>query len=449
MSSDVSIKVEHLSKCYQIYGQPRDRLLQMLMRGRRQYFQEFWALRDISFEVRCGETIGIIGRNGSGKSTLLQLICGTLTPTEGTTETKGRVAALLELGAGFNPEFTGRENVYLAAGLYGLSREEIDARFKSICDFADVGEFVEQPVKTYSSGMFVRLAFAVVAHVDADILVIDEALSVGDAYFVQKCMRFLRHFMERGTLLFCTHDIGAVINLCKKAIWLDRGKMMMMDTPRKVSELYHAALYATSDAQPARPETAAETMSDQEASPSTDDEEYHDAREPLINASNLRNEMEVVQFDPDRPGFGVGGAKIVSARLLDKSGRPLTWVVGGKEVVLEIRAQANQELLRPIIGFLFRDRLGQTLFSDNTYLSYRFREPQARSGEMLTARFEFRLPVMPSGNYSITVSIADGTQEKNVQHHWVHDALIINVHASIVCHGLIGVPMKKILLGKE
>ncbi|MDR0771016.1 MAG: ABC transporter ATP-binding protein [Burkholderiales bacterium] len=448
MSSELLIKVERLSKCYQIYGRPQDRLLQMLMRGRRQYFREFWALRDISFEIRRGETVGIIGRNGSGKSTLLQLLCGTLNPTTGTVETKGRIAALLELGAGFNPEFTGRENVYLAANLYGLSNEEIDERFESIRDFADIGDFIEQPVKTYSSGMFVRLAFAVVAHVDADILVIDEALSVGDAYFVQKCMRFLRQFMEKGTLFFCSHDIGAVINLCEKAIWLDHGKMVMMDSPKKVSERYLAALCNVPDIQPAAVETVPDMATDR-AAESLEDDEYHDARAPLINASNLRNEMEILQFDPYRPGFGAGGAEIVSVRLLGKNGKPLAWMVGGEDVVLEIRAKASQELSRPIIGFVFRDRLGQAVFTDNTYLSYRFNEPTAQAGEILIASFEFRLPVMPSGKYSVAVSIGEGTQEQNIQHHWVHDALMIDVHASVVCMGLIGVPMKKIYLGKE
>lgn len=455
MSSEISIRVENLSKCYQIYEKPQERLLQMLMRGRRQYFREFWALRDISFEIRRGETVGIIGRNGSGKSTLLQTICGTLNPTAGTVQTQGRIAALLELGAGFNPEFTGRENVYLAANLYGLSREEIDARFESIRAFADIGDFVEQPVKTYSSGMFVRLAFAVIVHVDADILIIDEALSVGDAYFVQKCMRFLRDFMAKGMLLFCTHDIGAVINLCNKAIWLDHGKIMMLDTPKKVSEGYLAALCATEDA--VRPD-AEEAAAPSPAQPVDKDasgvqvpfeEAYRDAREPLINASNLRNEMEIIQFDPQRPGFGAGGAKITSVRLLDKNERPLAWVVGGEEVILEIRAQAKAELLRPIIGFLFRDRLGQAVFSDNTYLSYRFNEPAVKPGEVLTARFEFRLPVIPSGEYSIAVSVGDGTQEQNVQHHWVHDALMVRVQASVVCHGLIGIPMKSISFEKE
>lgn len=205
-SNEIAIKVQNLSKCYHIYDNPRDRLKQFVAprlqrltwQHPKQYFREFWALKDVSFEVKKGETVGIIGRNGSGKSTLLQMICGTLTPTQGSIETNGRIAALLELGSGFNPEFTGRENVYMNASVLGLSNKEIDARFDDIVAFSDIGDFIEQPVKTYSSGMMVRLAFAVIAHVDADILIIDEALAVGDAFFTQKCMRFLRGFMKTG-----------------------------------------------------------------------------------------------------------------------------------------------------------------------------------------------------------------------------------------------------------
>ena len=191
LPDDVVIRVRNIGKCYQIYDKPKDRLKQALWRGRRQYFREFWALRDVSFDVKRGETLGIIGRNGSGKSTLLQIICGTLTPSEGTVETRGRVAALLELGSGFNPEFTGIENIYLSASLHGLSNAGIEENLDKILAFADIGEFVNQPVKTYSSGMQLRLAFSVIAHIDADILVIDEALSVGDIFFTQKCMRFI------------------------------------------------------------------------------------------------------------------------------------------------------------------------------------------------------------------------------------------------------------------
>ena len=217
MSSDIEtvIEVANLTKYYDTYQNPSDRLKQLIfppllrLFGLRMkpYSRPFEALSDVSFSVKKGETFGIIGRNGSGKSTLLQILCGTLPPTSGTVKVNGKVAALLELGAGFNPEFSGKENVYMCARLYGLSTREIDDRFSKIIEFADIGDFIDKPVKTYSSGMYVRLAFSVVAHVDADILVIDEALSVGDAYFVQKCMRFLRQFMQNGTLLFVSHDV--------------------------------------------------------------------------------------------------------------------------------------------------------------------------------------------------------------------------------------------------
>ena len=215
--NDTVIQVQGLQKCFQIYNSPGQRLRQFLQprvqrwlgRNVQRYYREFWALRDVSFEIRKGQTVGIIGRNGSGKSTLLQMICGTLHPTAGHVEVRGRVAALLELGSGFNPEFTGRENVFFNAGVLGQSEERTREKFADIEAFADIGEFMDQPVKTYSSGMLVRLAFAVIAHVDADILVIDEALAVGDAFFTQKCMRFLRSFMQQGTVLFVSHDTAA------------------------------------------------------------------------------------------------------------------------------------------------------------------------------------------------------------------------------------------------
>src|SRR5690349_312600 len=235
MSSE-AVTVSHIGKRFEIYEKPHHRLLQGLFRGRRQFFREFWALRDVSFAVPKGETLAIIGRNGSGKSTLLQIICGTLAPTMGNVDVAGRVAGLLELGTGFNPEFTGREHVFLNATVLGLTREETAARFDDIAAFADIGSFIDQPVKTYSSGMYVRLAFSVIAHVDADILIVDEALSVGDAYFSQKCMRFLRKFREHGTLLFVSHDSGAVVNLCNRAVWLEQGRMRGMGDARVICD---------------------------------------------------------------------------------------------------------------------------------------------------------------------------------------------------------------------
>jgi lipopolysaccharide transport system ATP-binding protein len=235
LSDDISIRVENLGKCYQIYERPQDRLKQSLVpRLRRMlgqpapdYFREFWALRDVSFKVRKGETVGIIGRNGSGKSTLLQIICGTLTPTTGTVETKGRVAALLELGAGFNPEFTGRENVLLNAAILGFPQDEMLARMGKVLEFSELGEFLDQPVKTYSSGMYARLAFSTAIHVDPQIFIVDETLAVGDARFVAKCMRRINEIKERGTtILFVSHDVSSVRTLCERAVWIDKGAVV-------------------------------------------------------------------------------------------------------------------------------------------------------------------------------------------------------------------------------
>ena len=227
MSSEIAIEVNDLSKCYQIYKRPQDRLLQMLMGGRKKYHKDFWALKSASFSIAKGETVGIIGRNGSGKSTLLQMICGTVSPTSGTVATRGRVAALLELGAGFNIEFTGRENILLNAQILGIPREEMENRLEEVMAFSELGDFFDRPVKTYSSGMYARLAFSIAIHVDPDILVVDEALAVGDSRFVAKCMRRMRDIQEQGaTILFVSHDVGSVRTLCKRAIWIDKGQLI-------------------------------------------------------------------------------------------------------------------------------------------------------------------------------------------------------------------------------
>jgi lipopolysaccharide transport system ATP-binding protein len=435
MSSEIAIRVSGLSKCYHIYDRPRDRLLQMLHRGRKNYFREFWALRDVSFEIKKGETFAIIGKNGSGKSTLLQLICGTLNPTGGSIEVNGRVAALLELGAGFNPEFTGRENVYMSASLYGLERAEIDERFAKIAEFADIGDFIEQPVKTYSSGMYVRLAFAVIAHVDADILVVDEALAVGDAFFTQKCMRFLRKFMESGTLLFVSHDTGSIVSLCERALWLEHGDSKAIGSSKQITEQYLQALYEAQqgESQTVRTETKTE---------STRFESYKDQRADFINGSSLRNDIEVFRFASDEHTFGLQGANIVDVRLSSDDGAPLLWVVGGESVALEITVQAHHDLHSPIVGFFVKDKLGQTLFGDNTYLTYLENPQPFKRGSTFTTKFCFSIPMLPAGEYSISAAVADGTQANHVQHHWIHDALFIRSHSSSVATGLIGIPMK-------
>jgi len=241
-SKQFAIEIDNVSKCFFVYKKPIDRLKQFIFPKvglkNKKYYDEFWAVNKVSLKIKPGETVAIVGRNGSGKSTLLQMICGTLQPTSGKIKVQGKIAALLELGSGFNPEFTGRENIYLNASVYGLTRDEIDKKFNSIVRFADIGDFIEQPVKTYSSGMYVRLAFAVIAHVDADILVIDEALAVGDAVFTQKCMRFIRDFQKNGTLLFVSHDMYSVQNLCEKALWLNKGNTLNYGLSKDIAEEY-------------------------------------------------------------------------------------------------------------------------------------------------------------------------------------------------------------------
>jgi ABC-type polysaccharide/polyol phosphate transport system ATPase subunit len=240
MSYDAhTIRARQLGKCYRIYDKPQDRLKQALWRGRRQYYQEFWALQDVSFTIERGETVGVIGRNGSGKSTLLQLIAGTLTPTVGLCDVNGRVAALLELGAGFNPDFTGRENVYMNAAILGFSTVETDARYADIVSFAEIGEFIDQPVKTYSTGMYLRLAFAVAVSVDPDILLVDEALAVGDVRFQAKCLERMRTIQQRGaTIVFVSHSLEQVKRFCHRCVWLDGGRLVMDGEAAWVTDRY-------------------------------------------------------------------------------------------------------------------------------------------------------------------------------------------------------------------
>ena len=241
MSSDnIAIRVDNVGKCYEMYGKPSHRLWQTLTMGHKTFYKEFWALRNINFEVKKGECVGIIGRNGSGKSTLLQIIAGTLTPTTGNVEVNGRVAALLELGSGFNPEFTGRDNIYMNASILGLTKIEINAKYDRIVAFADIGEFIDQPVKTYSSGMIVRLAFAVQVTIEPDILIVDEALSVGDVFFQQKCFNRLRSLQKSGTtLLFVSHDLSTVKSLCDKCIYLEEGKIKCLGASTEICDSYY------------------------------------------------------------------------------------------------------------------------------------------------------------------------------------------------------------------
>ncbi len=434
---DVAVSVRNVTKIYALYNDPLDRLKESLHPLRKKYRREFYALQGISFDVKKGETFGIIGKNGSGKSTLLKILTGVLTPSSGQVVTRGRVLALLELGTGFNPEMTGIENIYFNGMLFGASRAEMDARLKAILDFADIGEFVYQPVKNYSSGMYVRLAFAVIANMDPDILIIDEALAVGDAFFVQKCMRFLRRFREHGTIVFVSHDTAAVKSLCNHALWIDNGQMRMRGDPKSVCENYLAAVY---EQQQGRGIVNSDAV---HADDSDRMKSLRDQRQDLINSSQLRNDIQIFEFDPNAPSFGTGIGRITSVDLQNEEGIPLSWVVGGETVSLVIRAGSRIPLKQPIIGFYIKDRLGQTLFGDNTYLTTL---NQNITTDCFEVRFVFCMPTLPVGAYSICAALAEGSQQNHVQHHWVHDALIFQSHSSSVTTGLVGIPMTKIEL---
>lgn len=438
--SDVVVSVKNLGKCYRIYESPRDKLKEVFLFGRRTLHREFWALRDISFDVKKGETLGIIGRNGSGKSTLLQILCGTITPNTGEVAIRGRVAALLELGSGFNMDFTGRENIHMNAAILGLTREEIEKKYDQIVSFAELENFIDQPVKTYSTGMLMRLGFAIAAHVDADILVIDEALAVGDAFFVQKCMRFLRKFRRQGTLIFVSHDSAAVTNLCNRVILLESGTMKANGPAKDVCNLYLESLFsARQDTDRAKKIASTPRHNEPRNTGSVDQ------RLKYINQSQLRNDLEIFTFREDGSCFGKGDVSITNVRLLDaQTGAPLKWVVGGEQIVLAVRCEAHEQVDKPIIGFYIRDRLGQNLFGDNTYLTYRDDPFVFCAGGCYEARFSFRMPVLPVGDYMITAAIADGTQAEHTQHHWMHDALLFRSHSSSASTGLVGIPMESI-----
>jgi lipopolysaccharide transport system ATP-binding protein len=437
-AGDVAISVGGLGKCYQLYEKPVHRMLQSLIGKRSRFYREFWALRNVDFEVRRGEAVGIIGRNGAGKSTLLQMIAGTLKPSEGQVATHGRVAALLELGSGFNPDFTGRQNVYLNASILGLARKDIDARIEDILAYADIGEFVDQPIRNYSTGMVMRLAFAVVAHVDADILIVDEALAVGDAFFMQKCMRFLREFRKRGTMLFVSHDGGAVTSLCDRAIWLERGVVERAGDARIVMDAYlEATLIERQGGVGSRTRAATQSRLVRERRMNT--------RQDLIDRTVLRNDMALFNFSPDVDGFGESKASVVNVLFSDESGQSMAMIMAGELVTLEIELLAEQDLHNVIVGFYIKNKHGQLLFGDNTVLAHQDAFTLS-GGELFRACFRFEMPRLGAGDYFVTVGVAEGTQDQHVIQQWIHEALRFTASGGSYASGLIGLPMHDIVL---
>ncbi len=425
--------VESLSKSFYLYKKPHQRLLASLFPALNKNVQKFQAINDVSLTLNKGETLGIVGRNGAGKSTLLQLICGTLTPTVGEIRIAGRIAALLELGAGFNNDFTGRENIYLNAAIYGLSKVQVDHKLEGIIAFADIGDFIDRPVKVYSSGMFVRLAFAIIAHVDADILVIDEALAVGDALFAQKCMRFLQAFKKQGAIIFVSHDSGAVSQLCDKAIWLNAGKVALAGDAKAVTEAYLEFLY--SETQPEQFEIKGDTELTKALRPKIMGS-WHDPRQEFLRNSNVRNDIKLFEFDPLTPSFGSGSVELLDVYFQDEHARRLQWVIGGSIVHLCVGLASSIDIEHLIVGFLVKNKLGQVLFGENNLVFER--EVFLKCGEPHTAIYKLQMPYLAIGEYVLTIGIASGTQENHVQHCWAHDALVFSCDSTHVIHGLFG-----------
>ncbi|MBI5429906.1 MAG: ABC transporter ATP-binding protein [Nitrosomonadales bacterium] len=427
MSNDIAIRVQNLSKCYQIYNAPHDRLKQFVvprlqrMAGQTpgQYFREFWALKDISFEIKKGESVGIVGRNGSGKSTLLQLICGTLTPTDGSVETNGRIAALLELGSGFNPEFTGRENVYMNAAVLGLSRETVDERFDDIAAFADIGEFIEQPVKTYSSGMAVRLAFAVQAVIDPDIFVVDEALAVGDEKFQRKCFARLEQLKSRGTsILFVSHSPASIIELCDKTLLLDHGTRLMYSSAPKAIRAYQKLIYASVDEQKRliQEYRAADQSGDVSGSVSQGE------------STIASNENHSDAFDPGlvpetTTSYPVQGAEIESIQILDTEGHVVNVLHLGKSYRFVVSGRFMNDFSGVKFGIHLKTISGVEITGQRYPIEGGYVE-NIVAGKTFKTSFAFRMDLLP-GVYFVGGGV--WSNREPVCLHRVLDAIMFRV----------------------
>ena len=375
MSSEIALKVENISKCFEMYEKPVHRLFQTVCMGYKKFYREFWALKNVSFEVKKGECVGVIGRNGAGKSTLLQIITGTLLASSGRVETHGRIAALLELGSGFNPDFTGRDNVYMNAAVLGLSKKEIDQKYQEIVDFADIGDFINQPVKTYSSGMMIRLAFSVQIAVNPDILVVDEALSVGDIFFQQKCLRKIQHIVDAGTtVLFVTHDMGTLQRFCTRAVYLKNGNVAAIGRVVDIVEKYQNDTTST-----CRDHFVFANQGNSEVQ-NTEISLYREIPDFLKHASEVS---------------GNGDVEFTALDVFSEQGEPINQCIPQQK----IKVVLSMKIIRDIpsgsaAGLLCTNKDGIPMFGVNTDC-YRFFCPEMKVGERLTLSWIFKMPLNP------------------------------------------------------
>jgi lipopolysaccharide transport system ATP-binding protein len=404
-----AVEFQGVSKSYAIYDAPGDRLKELLTLNRLKRHKDFWALHDVTFEVKRGETFCIVGENGSGKSTLLQMVAGILHPTSGTVDIQGRVSALLELGAGFNPEFSGRDNVYLNGSILGLTTRQIDERYKDIAAFAEIGEFINQPVKTYSSGMVVRLAFAVAINVDPEILLVDEALAVGDIYFRQRCMRKVHELRQRGiTILFVSHAVSDVKAIGDRVMWLDHGRMLDIGEPDRVISKYLAAM-TEKDATYLQRKSAAG---------------------PKQRSGGPVQAPEIVETIPNIDHrFGDGRAEVIGIAVLDEQGRAVQILEPSSRILVRISVRAKDDVPMPIVGFMLRNQLGMDFSGTNTAREG-YELPAMQAGDVTTVDFYLELPELYPASFSFSPAIADGTLMGYQMCDWIDNAIALQMGRS-------------------
>ncbi len=406
---EITIQVDHVSKMYRLYEKPRDRIKEAFSLRRKTYYKEHYALRDVSFSVARGETVGIIGTNGAGKSTILKIITGVLSQTAGEVAVNGRISALLELGAGFNMEYTGIENIYLNGTMIGFTREEIDQKLDGILSFADIGDFVYQPVRTYSSGMFVRLAFAVAISIDPEILIVDEALSVGDAFFQVKCYHKFEEFKKQGkTIVFVSHDLGSVQKYCDRVILLNKGQKQAEGAPKDMIDLYKRVMAGQEPS---------------ETSETTDALGGEEACEALLSDGRLwRARMEQ---NPNCSSYGNGAATIVDYCILDQDGGMTNVLNAGEAYTVRMKVQFHQRLSEPVFALTLRDKQGTEICGTNTMYED-FNTGEVNDGDIRVISFTQRMD-LKGGEYLLCLGCTGFTDGDFEVYHRLYDVCLIRV----------------------
>tara|TARA_B100001093_G_scaffold519045_1_gene606169 strand:- start:154 stop:1335 length:1182 start_codon:yes stop_codon:yes gene_type:complete len=381
MSCNEIININNISKTYKCFDNKIDIIKNLLFKANN--YTEYTAIKNISLSINKGQSIGIIGSNGAGKSTLLQLISGISKPTTGKVIVKGKMTSLLELGAGFNPEFTGKENIIISAMIYGLTKEEAKQKLDEIISFADIGDYINMPTKTYSTGMYVRLAFSVAIHVDSEILIIDEALSVGDAKFSYKCMNHIRKFREKGTIVLVSHDINAICNFCDICLWIDQGEKKMLGSPKDVTTSYINSV--------------------------------------LKDNSNNNDEISIEKTDEN----------IFSDNIIDIKNFDINQEKNN--INISIQLKIKKDLPNLLIGFIIKDKYGQVVSGE----TFSVESESIDFNKVILGQISFKLPKLNNGKYFFSYSIADGTEENHEQHYWRHDAFIFDIHSNENRYGII------------